>query len=202
MGSTRCPGKVLREAGGKPLLGWLLDRLEHGRRPGMAGVVPEVQGRPAGQGISRLVVATSAHASDDPIAAYCTSRGTPFFRGPLEDVTLRLLKASRGHVSFVRVCADSPLLRADTVDRAVEHFDSDTDVVTNSPAGGNSVEVIRRKSLQAAYPHMSAEEREHVTLYFYRNPEKFRIKRFRSRRSVLVDTEEDWEAFCASFSES
>lgn len=181
MSSTRCPGKVLREAGGKPLLGWLLD--------GLVGI-PALE----------VVVATSAVTGDDPIAAYCTSRGTKFFRGPLEDVTLRLLKASRGHSLFVRLCADSPCLGPAGVAAAVDlsRMVPDCDLITNVPAAGNSVEVIRRASLQAAYPHMSAEEREHVTLYFYRHEDEFEIRRFKSKPSILVDTENDWERFAAS----
>ena len=177
MSSTRCPGKVLREAGGKPLLGWLLDGVAE---------APELSGA--------IVVATSAHGSDDPIAAYCRQRKTKFFRGPLEDVTLRLLKASRGVPAFVRLCADSPLIDPRSVAEAVRHFGG-CDLVTNVPAGGNSVEVIRRSALLGAYPHMSAEEREHVTLYMYRHEEEFRIKRFHSEPGILVDTEEDWEKF-------
>ena len=174
MSSTRCPGKVLRVAGGKPLLGWLLD--------GLAGTALDIR------------VATSTDVRDDPIAEYCRSRGTACFRGPLEDVTLRLLQASRGHSSFVRLCADSPLLCRGAVERAIG-FAGKADLVSNVPAEGNSVEVIKRSALEEAYPHMSDEEREHVTLYFYRNEGRFRIKRFRSEPSILVDTENDWREF-------
>ena len=57
------------------------------------------------------------------------------------------------------------------------------------------MEVVARKALLTAYPHMSAEEREHVTLYFYRNEGRFSIRRFRSPPGLLVDTEEDWVRF-------
>lgn len=180
MSSTRCPGKVLRVAGGKPLLGWLLDGLQS--RDG---------------GVGEVRVATSADVSDDPIAEYCTERGTAFFRGPLENVALRLLKASRSHTHFVRLCADSPLVDPDAVNKAIS-LAGESDLVSNVPAGGNSVEVIRRSSLQEAYPHMSTEEREHVTLYFYRHEDEFDIKRFKSEPSILVDTESDWENFVGS----
>ena len=184
MSSTRCPGKVLREAGGKPLLGWLLDGLlQDGLQVGSE---------------HEMVVATSADESDDPIAEYCTERGTEFFRGPLEDVTLRLLKASRGHSHFIRLCADSPLISAGDVDRAIGHSRddaSDADLVTNVPNPGNSVEVVSRKALEAAYPHMSAEEKEHVTLYMYRHPAMFDIVKFESQPGILVDTEAQWLEF-------
>lgn len=178
MSSTRCPGKVLRVAGGKPLLGWLLDNLR------------------GSECVTKIVVATSAHESDDPIAEYCDGRGTAFFRGPLENVALRLLKASRGHDYFVRLCADSPLVDPDTVERAIGLVRGQ-DLISNIPAGGNSVEIVRREALRSAHPHMSTEEREHVTLHFYRNEERFKIARFKSEPSILVDTEEDWTRFAA-----
>jgi spore coat polysaccharide biosynthesis protein SpsF len=177
MSSERCPGKVLRRVNGKPLLAYLLDTLSNSR--------------------AEAVVATSADRSDDPIAEFCQQRGQGFYRGPLEDVTLRLLKASRGHETFLRVCADSPLLRANAINKAISlspFLFRGFSLVSNVPAGGNSVEAIKRADLAGAYSRMTKEEKEHVTLHLYRN-EGYHIKRFKSRPAMLVDTESDWVKF-------
>ncbi len=56
MSSARLPGKILRTAQGKPLFGYLLERLMHIQTP-----VP-------------VVVATSREADDDVVASYCRDR--------------------------------------------------------------------------------------------------------------------------------
>src|SRR4051794_2173021 len=102
-GSTRLPGKVLREVGGRPLLAYLLERLEH-------AVL-----------IDGVVVATSDDASDDSVVAFCRTVGADCHRGPVADVAGRILGAVRERDldAFVRISGDSPLLDQGLVDRAV-----------------------------------------------------------------------------------
>src|SRR5688572_22065557 len=106
MDSTRLPGKVLREIAGKPLLTYLLERLERSRA------------------LAAVLVATSTEASDDPVAALCASRGTRCHRGSLDDVAARVGEALavNGLDAFVRVSGDSPLLDPSLVDRGVTLF--------------------------------------------------------------------------------
>ena len=53
MGSTRLPGKVLKELSGKPVLGHIIDRLR------------------LCQHIDRILVATTTNGLDDPVADFC-----------------------------------------------------------------------------------------------------------------------------------
>ena len=74
MSSTRLPGKVLADLGGRPVIEWVVRRLRASRE--LAGVV----------------VATSDHPSDDPIEEAAPAR---VFRGPLDDVLGRYAIAAR-----------------------------------------------------------------------------------------------------------
>ena len=187
--SRRLPGKVLREVAGKPMIGYLIDRVRQSRS------------------IGRLVVATSDEESDDRLASWCDATGISCFRGPLDDVAARFLAAARHWdlPAFVRLNADSPLLDPAIIDRAVSVFREDAcDLATNtlvrSFPKGQSVEVISTDSLRQAHPRMSDEEREHVTVHFYRNAGDYRIRNFsftedRSTLQLSVDTEEDFARF-------
>jgi spore coat polysaccharide biosynthesis protein SpsF (cytidylyltransferase family) len=186
-GSTRLPGKVLRSLRGQPLLVYVLERLERARR------------------LDALVVATSTAAVDDAVAELCAAHGVACFRGPLDDVAARFVGAAAAHGldAIVRVSGDSPLLDQALVDRGVELYGDDVDLVTNvSPRTfppGQSVEVVRTEALRAACAEMAeAEDREHVTRHLYAHPGRFRIRSFAAARDygglrLVVDTGEDFE---------
>src|SRR2546428_8693408 len=92
--SRRMPGKVLRPLLGKPLLGWLVERMQ---------AVPEAQ---------RVIVATSEGAEDDAVASFARDLGAQVHRGPLDNVLARFVGAAQafGLEVAVRVSGDSPLL--------------------------------------------------------------------------------------------
>jgi spore coat polysaccharide biosynthesis protein SpsF len=186
MSSQRLPGKVLAPINGQPMIGHLLDRLDRS------------------EGIDGLCVATSESISDEPIVAFCRSRGTPCYRGNLDNVAVRVLGAAEAHDAdaFVRISGDSPLLDPRLVTRAAELFraslpDLVSNVVVRTFPKGQSVEVVNTSTMRAALPGFrDADEAEHVTLHFYRNREDFRIVSFAHNNDVShvqlsVDTEDD-----------
>lgn len=187
MTSERLPGKVLRELGaGKTTLELVVDRLRRCERADF------------------VAVATSIDPRDDRIAELCDKLGVTCHRGPLRDVAARYVEAVErlGLDAFVRVTADSPLLDQRLVDHGIELFEEGgADVVTNvfpsTFASGHSLEVVDARVFREAYPDMSEPgDFEHVTRFFYRNAERFRIRNFESGRNegeidVSLDTEED-----------
>src|SRR2546423_6425740 len=90
--STRLPGKVLADIGGKPMLGRVVERTAQATT------------------VHAVVVATSANANDDAVADYCASQGVPCFRGDEVDVLDRFYQAARafGAEIVVRITADCP----------------------------------------------------------------------------------------------
>lgn len=186
MSSQRLPGKVLTPLAGRPLLAWLLERLEHART------------------LDAIVVATSDEAADDAVAAFASARGIACHRGPLTDVAGRVLGAARAADIdiVVRVNGDSPLLDQKLIDRGVELLiDSGAQVVSNvrprTFPPGQSVEVTWTDALEEAHARdATQEDREHVTGPLYDG--RFRIERFeadppRTTPAFTVDTPEDLE---------
>lgn len=156
--------------------------------------------------LAGMLVATSTDPSDDPIAEFCRRFGTPCFRGALDNVAERFLEASRTHAfsAFVRVSGDSPLLDSRLVAQALVLFEeSDADLATNvfprTYPAGMSVEVVKTETFERVVPELKeADDREHVTSYFYRNADDFHIVNFdreAPRRDVhlAVDTPEHFE---------
>jgi len=186
MSSTRCPGKVLR--GDRPILGEMVRRLR------LCSLV------------SGIMIATSTDGTDDAIADWCLREHVECYRGPLEDVAKRYLGAAVRELAFVRLCGDSPFIDPYTVDKAIRLYCEEVRppvLVSNVPNRGNSVEVVNWLALFEAYPDMKPEEREHVTLHFYRNPCRGSILKFNGPAVVgafTVDTEDDWQRYAAVLS--
>jgi len=195
MSSSRFPGKVLHIVSGKPMLLYLLERLKRCTS------------------LDMIVVATSSDNTDTVIAELCGQLDLPCFRGSLTDVAGRFKDATAEYQldAFVRVNGDSPLLDQNLIDKAVNIFlDSDCDLVTNlMPATypkGQSIEVLRSKTYRQAYDSFKEDdEREHVTPYFYKHTEDFRIYNFSYKQNIndiklCVDTPADMDMFAAIIS--
>jgi spore coat polysaccharide biosynthesis protein SpsF len=165
MSSRRLPGKVLMRIGGKTLLQQLIEGCRQ---------VADVDG---------LCVATSDHASDDPIARHCMELRVDCHRGPLEDVAARFVEAATAMAfdAVVRISADSPLIDPRLIQHLIRRYrqQGDCDLATNvlrrTYPSGMSVEVIRAETLGRAHPMMDAAEREHVTTFFYAHRDQYRI---------------------------
>jgi len=188
MSSNRVPGKMLREADGKPLVEHVLDRF---RFDGP---------------MDRVWIATSDDPSDDPLAVRSRQLGAKVYRGSLHDVAARLLGLARqeGFTSLIRISADSPFLDVGVVRDVLALFDGEVDLATNvgkrTFPKGQSVEVIRVSKLAELHPEMTPEDREHVTTFFYRHPGRLRLVNLESGGDhgdfrMVVDTEDDWVRF-------
>jgi spore coat polysaccharide biosynthesis protein SpsF len=176
MSSRRFPGKVLAPFRGRPILWHVVDRV--------ARAVPNLP----------RVLVTSSDASDDPLAAYAASIELPVFRGPLADVLerFRLAARDRGARWLLRICADSPLLDGGVLRAVVAAHDPAIDLVTTTaprtfPKGSNA-ELISAEAL-AALPNaeLTDDDREHVTRFFHRNPQRFRIENVESGDPALAN---------------
>lgn len=190
MSSTRFPGKVLAPLAGRPLIAHVLSRIGE--------AVPS----------ERVVLVTSENATDDPLVAYVGGAlGMTVFRGSLEDVVGRFQACLRAHPCkwFVRICGDSPAidpgLLAWMLDRVTDDLDLLTNVAARTFPPGESIEIVRVDTFLAWIAEkLTPEEREHVTLHFYRQPDRYRIRNVScadaalSGRRVVVDTLEDLRA--------
>lgn len=165
MTSTRLPGKVLMPAAGRPLLAHHLERLS--RTPGLDAVV----------------LATTVNATDDPVAECAGSLGVTVFRGDEQDVLGRFAGAAAlaGADLVVRVTADCPLIDPALVGRLIATFQEGQPLdylsidSTRYPRGLDAEIFPRRLLDEAAANATDPAEREHVTPYLYRRPDRFRL---------------------------
>jgi len=164
--SSRLYGKALRPVAGRALLARVIDRAR------------QVKGSP------KIVIATSDRSLDDPIAALAVEEGAELFRGSATDVAARALAAADtvGLDAFARISGDSPFFDHQLLSDMIDLFsDGGLDLVTNvmprsfPPGASNevvAVDAMRQLVAEATEP----DEREHVTLYFYRYADRFRIE--------------------------
>ena len=189
MGSSRLPGKALRHIAGEPLIKRVIDRVSKVKN------------------LSTIVVATSNSKTDDRLTQYIQSLNIEVFRGATHDVLNRAVSCASylGVDKFVRINGDSPLIDPELLEKGIEMWtDPSLDLISNvfprTYPVGMSVEIIKTDSLKKIMG-LTADscDSEHVTRFFYKNPEKFRILNFESGRSELrkvrlaLDTEEDLE---------
>ena len=188
MGSSRLPGKVLMDVGGKPLLEFLYSRLQ-----------PLVEKY-------SVFVATTLNDADDVIVSRCVRHGIAYFRGSEIDVLDRFYQLSTQNNLdiIVRLNADCPFLDAKFVDDKIQKFlksnqvyDYGSTIIEPTYPIGMHVEIMTYEALCNAYNKCSDPIfREHVTPYIYKNPQKFALKAFRndedlSNIRLTVDYKED-----------
>ena len=92
MGSTRLPGKVMRNIGDMPMIGILLNRLSMSKQ------------------ITQIVVATSVSAENKSLVDYVRDMGFECFLGSEGDVLARYYNAAKFFNAeiVIRVTADCP----------------------------------------------------------------------------------------------
>lgn len=163
MGSSRFPGKVLEDLGGRPMLWHVVHRVRRAKS------------------LDRVVIATTDRAVDDPIAQFCEREGIGCFRGSEQDVLDRFYQAARANLADVvaRITADCPLIDPGVIDKVVARFErGDCDYASNclryTYPDGLDTEVFSFAALERAWREAEKpSEREHVTPYL--RTEKFRV---------------------------
>jgi spore coat polysaccharide biosynthesis protein SpsF len=104
LGSSRLPGKMLRDLRGRPVLAHVVDRMRLARRP------------------DGIVLATTREPADDALEAAARELGIAVFRGPTEDVLVRWRDAMLAHGADLMVGCDGDDVLCDAwhVDRVIE----------------------------------------------------------------------------------
>ncbi|MFH0068459.1 cytidylyltransferase domain-containing protein [Peribacillus sp. NPDC056705] len=188
MGSTRLPGKIMREVLSKPLLEYQIERVRRSKY------------------IHQLVIATTIKETEQPIIDLCKKLNVDYYRGSEKDVLSRYFQAAVQYKAdiVVRLTSDCPLTDPDIIDAVITEFlsnDNQYDYVSNTIERtyprGLDVEVFSMKALglanrEAKHPVY----REHVTPFIYLHPVQFHLGFVKntidlSSHRLTVDTEED-----------
>jgi spore coat polysaccharide biosynthesis protein SpsF len=186
MGSTRLPGKVLKDLEGRTVLARVVERL---RRASL---------------IDELLIATTDHATDDVIVEEGRRCGVAVFRGDEDDVLDRYFRAAQSAKAevVVRITSDCPLIDPEITDKTIRAFlDQRPDYASNSlhrtyPRGLDT-EVMTVRALERAWSAAREPyQRVHVTPYIYQHPGEFKLlsvtgEEDHSEHRWTLDTPED-----------
>jgi len=192
MGSTRLPGKVMKDLTGMPVLWHVITRVKFASL------------------LDHIVVATTTLSEDDRIEQACRQWGIRCFRGEEEDVLSRYYNAVDSLEQaleirsdyVVRVTADCPLIDPMIINKLVLCAqEGQYDYVSNTDPptfpDGLDVEVMTKDALESAYKNARLlSDREHVTPFIRQNS-IFRKYNFKnsidlSHMRWTLDTPEDY----------
>jgi spore coat polysaccharide biosynthesis protein SpsF len=194
MGSTRLPGKIIKEILGKPMLSILIERLKKVKL------------------INDIIIATTTQNRDDIIVDIAKKCNVKFYRGEEEDVLKRYYDAARENKLdvVVRVTSDCPIADPEMIDKMIQKFLStnDFDYLSNTlvrtyPRGFDA-EVFNFTALDRAFhyadriyqrEHVTPFIHEHMRCYSYENDKNY------SNFRVTVDTIEDFELVSEIFNQ-
>ena len=198
MGSSRLPGKVLREIDGHPMIYYTLTRLKKSRY------------------IDQVILATSTKEIDTPLAEYAESLGVEVFRGSEDNVLERYKLAADKYEAdiVIRMTGDCPLIDPVIVDHMVTRYmiydyDYIKMDIPNTFIRGFDVEVFSKAILDKVYDIVCVQNdvnredykpfREHVTYYIYNHLDEFSVnivegeKHIDTTTNLSVDTLQDFE---------
>lgn len=165
MGSSRLPGKMLEQIEGKSVLGHVISRLKSCRY------------------IDNITLATTDLEQDKALLEEARNYNIEAFPGNEKDVLDRYYQCAKkiGSKAIVRITGDCPFLDSKIVDEIILKFlnyDSDysSNVRPRSFPDGIVAEVFSFEALEEAWTNAKLpSEREHVTPYIWKSPEKFKI---------------------------
>jgi glutamate-1-semialdehyde 2,1-aminomutase len=159
LGSIRLPNKVLRDLGGRTVIGIILERLKRATS------------------VDEIVLATGDSSTNDPLVEHVEELGFRVFRGSEPDVLERYYGAAlmSGADTVVRITGDCPLVDPALVDVIIgtlhrEQADYASNTLTPTYPDGLDVEAFTFRALHEAQTKAtSAYDREHVTPYLKRD---------------------------------
>jgi spore coat polysaccharide biosynthesis protein SpsF len=165
MGSSRCPGKVLAEVVGKPLLELIVERLRRSAR------------------IDEVVIATSVEPQDAAIKTLAEQLRVPCYRGSEDDVRLRVLEAVRsvdGEL-IVQIGADQPFPDWELNDCLVDiYLEGQYDYVANALSLSYPLGVVAQIYSEHTLAETEAltrdrSDRDGTSDYIWQHPERYRL---------------------------
>jgi len=193
MGSTRLPGKVLKDICGKPMLLWQVERIKKSRL------------------IDDVIIATTLSPQDDEIVQFCIENNIKYFRGSEDDVLNRVASLIQkfGIDLHAEFCGDSPLPDPQLIDEFIgyylknqDNFDYVSSSMETTYPPGQEITLYRGITLIELNEFIERDDvlREHVGYNITRFPEQYRLASIKApewyyqpEAYLEVDTPKDLE---------
>ncbi|MDP2950879.1 MAG: glycosyltransferase family protein [bacterium] len=188
--SSRLPNKVLMNIEEKPMVFWVLKRVAKAKT------------------IKQIILAIPEGRDNDALEYFAKENKILCYRGSENDVLSRYYEAAKQFkaTTIVRITADCPFIDPKIIDQVVSahkhsKVDYTSNVIERTFPQGFDVEVFSFKALEEAYFKAEGNfRREHVTPYFYENPNCFKLHNVIAKKELsrpelrlTVDTKEDFE---------
>ena len=163
MTSSRLPGKVMLPVLGRPILSYLVERLQRV------------------SSIDEIVLATTINSDDDVLVSFAKTHRIHCFRGSEQDVMGRVVGAAEmlGADDVVEITGDCPIIDPEIIAQVINTYKNNTvDYVSNtfvrSYPDGMDVQVFSwEKLFESSQMTKEPLDREHVTLHILKNPKLF-----------------------------
>lgn len=189
MGSSRLPGKVMKDLYGKSVLAHDIERVKQSKF------------------IDDIIIATTTHKNDDIIEKEALICGVKCYRGSEDDVLSRYYYAAKEYEAdiIIRITSDCPLIDPFILDDVIVFFqENNYDIVTNAGIDpsqrtyprGLDVEIFSFAKLEEAFEKAKEPyQHEHVTPFIYEfgTVGNFKNDIDYSMYRWTLDTDEDWE---------
>lgn len=191
MGSSRLPGKILKQIEKRPILWHVIDRLRHS------------------ECVSKnIIIATTSLKRDKRIVEFARQNNVKIFCGDEENVLQRYIQAAKYYniEIIVRITSDNPLLDFHSISDLVRLCQENADLtfITGLPIGV-SVEVVKKSALIKAKDELKKFDdrlkmhyHEHVTPFVMEREDIFKVRYIyasvglkRPRYRLTVDTIDD-----------
>jgi spore coat polysaccharide biosynthesis protein SpsF len=169
--SSRLKGKTTKLILGKEMLLHQIQRIKQSKE------------------ISKLIVATSNHKSDEVIKKLCTDNNIAVFCGDLENVLDRFYQCAKinNAKDIVRLTGDCPLIDSNIIDKTIKHYknkkyDYSSNVLIPTFPDGLDVEVMSMNTLKIAWENAKKSyDLEHVTYYITQRKDKFNLGNYTNK---------------------
>ena len=198
MGSTRLPGKVLKNLLGKPMLVHIFNRVNQSKL------------------VDQVVIATSINKENNVIRAVCKENNISYFSGSENNVLERFFYTACHFEAeqIIRITADCPLIDSDIINKLIERFNnsnynfmgvaagagaSNSDFKGNRYPQGLDAEIFMFDILKKAYKEATSDrDKEHVTPYIWTKPSVFKIGQLKAEKDYsemrwVIDNPEDFD---------
>ena len=186
VGSTRLPGKVLKEILGKPMLYYIIERLKLAKNSTVILAIPDTE-------------------EDSELCKIAKQLDVDCIKGSELDVLGRYYMVSKLYPShfYIRATADNPLVDFESAERLINFMlthNVDYAVEKGMPKGG-AVEIFTDKALELSHK-LAVEERhrEHVTLFMKEEERLFNCaypsvpkELYYPNLSITVDYKEEFD---------
>lgn len=170
LGSTRLPYKMMLSLHGKPIIEWVIRRVQDSKL------------------LDDIIVAVPISEDNDILEKYITELGVKVYRGSESNVLNRFYESVKDKkvTQIVRICADNPLIDGKEIDNLINFYkENSCDYAYNHIPRDNlypdglGAEIISFELLKHMNETVTSQHhKEHCLSYILDNKDKFIIKTF------------------------